>query len=414
MTTTPFTVDPSWSLEQALAAAWEKYTTHGKQYGVTGRVRCLIQWANVVGVESATSQLEDALQRGVLADQFSKSTIRKLRKAFQGMPTLAPTRPQLDLQGTVRWMAVQTYENETDFLVKVVPRLARALGFGDDQIFFQQRLQGPTAMYADAVLAPTQAGPPHVLIEVGLSPYRRRARLGELMRAMMQASRAPLGMYVSPSELVVFDSDGERGIGVEATPEDFNTVRALLQNPGVGHALEEQPAPGAAGAAFDSLLRAVDGAKTNDEKKKTLEALASELLSAMPSWRCKYANLVTKSAEIDIVVEQTGAVPDALSEFGRYAFVECKNWRKPVDAKHIRDFIGKMKSARVRLGIVFSMMGVTGEQQGTDALREIERAYASDQLAVVVISRDDFRACADPDQFLAMVDERIDRLRFDM
>jgi hypothetical protein len=60
------------------------------------------------------------------------------------------------------------------------------------------------------------------------------------------------------------------------------------------------------------------------------------------------------------------------------------------------------------------MRGVTGEQQGTDALREIEKAYGSDQMAVVVISREDFRACADPNQFLALVDERIDRLRFDM
>lgn len=414
MAKTPFTVDPSWSLEEALAAAWEKYTTSGQQYGVTGRVRCLIQWANVVGVEKATSQLEDALRSGALDDQFSKSTIRKLRKAFQGMPKQVPPRPPLDLQGSVRWMAAQRYENETDFLAKAVPPLARSLGWGDDQLFFQMRIQGPMAMYADAVLASTRSGPPHVLIEVRMTRYQPRTGLLERMRAMMEASRAPLGVYMSPNELVVFDAHGERGIGVDAAPEDFDKVRAMLQNPGASTQPEEQPAPGSAGATFDGLLQAVDGATTNDEKKKTLEALASVLLSGMPSWRCKYANLVTKSAEIDIVVEQTGAVTDALSEFGRYALVECKNWQKPVDAKHIRDFIGKMRSARVRLGIVFSMRGVTGEQQGTDALREIEKAYASDQMAVVVISRDDFRACADPNQFLALVDERIDRLRFDM
>jgi hypothetical protein len=411
---TPFTVDPSWSLEQALEAAWEKYTTGGQQYGVTGRVRCLIQWANVVGVEKATSQLEDALRRGVLADQFSKSTIRKLRKAFQGMPKQAPPRPPLDLQGTVRWMAAQRYENETDFLAKAVPPLARALGWGDHQLFFQMRLPGPTVKYVDAVLAPTRTAPPHVLIEVRTTRYQPKIGLLQHMRLMMEVSGAPLGVYLSPDELVVFDEHGEQGLGIDAAPDDFNKVRDLLQNPGAFTQPEEQPAPGSAGATFDSLLQAVDGATTNDEKKKTLEALASVLLSGMPSWRCKYANLVTKSAEIDIVVEQTGAVPDALSEFGRYALVECKNWRKPVDAKHIRDFIGKMKSARVRLGIVFSMRGVTGEQQGTDALREIEKAYASDQMAVVVISRDDFRACADPNQFLALVDERIDRLRFDI
>lgn len=123
---------------------------------------------------------------------------------------------------------------------------------------------------------------------------------------------------------------------------------------------------------------------------------------------------MTKSAEIDLVVEQRGPVPTALSGFGRYALVECKHWNKPVDAKHIRDFIVKMQRARIRLGIVVSMRGVTGEQQGTDALREIERAYEKDQPAIVVISQEDFRACTDPSKFLALVDERIDRLRFDL
>jgi Restriction endonuclease len=311
-------------------------------------------------------------------------------------------------------MAAQQYENETDFLVKAVPPLARALGWGDDQLFFEMRLQGLAPMYADAVLAPTRTAPPLILIEVRMKPYEPQTGLLQRMRMMMAASGASLGVYLSPGELVVFDARGERAIGVDSAPADFEMVRSALKNPGAPTQPEEKPAPDSPGSTFEGLLQAVDSATTNDEKKKSLESLAAALLSGMPSWRCKYTNLVTRSAEIDIVVEQTGAVPDALAEFGRYALVECKNWQRPVDAKHIRDFIGKMQSARVRLGIVFSMRGVTGEEQGTDALREIQKAYAMAQTAVVVISREDFRACADPKQFLALVDERIDRLRFDL
>jgi len=412
---TPYTVDPSWSLEEALAAAWEKYTTDGQQYGVTGRVRCLIQWANVVGVENATNQLEDALRRGVLDDQFSQSTIRRLRKAFQGMPRRAAAQPPVDLPATIRWMTAQKYENETDFLAKAVSPLTRALGWADDQLFFEIRVPGEEVRYVDAVLAPSRISTPHILIEVRLALYREGLGFGPRMRAMMSATGAQRGLYMCPDEMVVYLNSGQRMYSLRgASAAVLDELRGLLANPGASAGPDEQPLPGSAGATFDALLQAVDGATTNNEKKKTLETLAGALLSGMPSWRCKYTNLVTKSAEIDIVVEQTGAVPDALSEFGRYALVECKNWQKPVDAKHIRDFIGKMKSARVRLGIVFSMRGVTGEQQGTDALREIEKAYASEQMAVVVISREDFRACTDPKQFLALVDDRIDRLRFDM
>jgi hypothetical protein len=412
----PFTADPNWSLEQALAAAWEAYPTSGQQFGVTGRVRCLIQWANVAGVERATRELEDAVKRGVLHGEFSKSTIATLRKAFAGMPKREPAAPPRDLQHMLQWVAAQTYENEMDFLAKAVPPLARALGWGDDQMFFRTRLPGEIPSYADAVLAPARTSTPRVLIEAGLRRYQPGLRLHERLRSMMAASRADVGAFLSPEELVVVDARGEQGFSLASIGRaDADQVQAMLgRRPGVAAEPEQIPAPGSADATFDALLQAVDDAATNDEKKKSLESLATALVKGLPSWRCKYTNLVTRSAEIDIVVEQVGDVPTALSEFGRYALVECKNWSKPVDAKHIRDFIGKMRNANVRLGIVFSTKGVTGEGHGTDALREVQQAYSKERIAVVVISRDDFRACADSGKFLALVDERLDALRFDM
>jgi hypothetical protein len=331
-------------------------------------------------------------------------------------PKRASAAPPRDLQRTLRWVAAQTYKNEMDFLAKAVPPLARALGWGDDQIFFQTRLPGAIPSYADAVLAPARTSMPRVLIQAGLRRYQPGLRLHERLRSMIAASGAEVGVFFCPEELVVVDSRGERGFSLaNIGRDDADQVKAMLgRSPGVAPEPEQQPAVGTVDETFDALLQAVDDATTNDEKKKSLENLAAALVTGMPSWRCKYTNLVTRSAEVDIVVEQVGDTPTALSEFGRYALVECKNWRKPVDAKHIRDFIGKMRNANVRLGIVFSTKGVTGEGQGTDALREIQQAYFKEQIALVVISRDDFRACADPEKFLALVDERLDALRFDL
>jgi Restriction endonuclease len=416
-------IEPNWSFEEALEAAWKQYRGTGPQLGVSSRARFLIQWANVVGRERATRELEDGLKRGLLAD-LSKSTIGRLRKAFRGMPKRAPAQSRGDLLDTLRWIASQKYENETDFLAKAVWPFARALGWADDQLFFQKQLPGHDGRYADAVIATSRTSAPKLLIEVKLDRYAPRTGLLEFMRSMMETSGAEHGVFLAPDELVVFDANGERLFRLrEITREASGQIAAMLGGPRrspqpkdepEGRLEPEQRPDDKSADGFERLLLAVDSASTNDEKKKSLEQLAAALLSGMPAWRCKYANLVTKSAEIDIVVEQRAAVPYALSEFGRYALVECKNWKKPVDAKHIRDFIGKMRNARVRLGMVFSKRGVTGQQQGTDALREIQQAYAKDQTGVVVISEEDFRACTNPERFLALVDERIDRLRFDL
>lgn len=144
--------DPSWTFEQALEAAWREYPSPGMQFGITNRIRFLVQWANVVGGDRATREFEDAEQRG-LVKEFSDYARRKLRKTFRGMPRLAPRESPHDLRGILRWIAAQSFENETGFLAKAVPPFARAVGWNDDQLFFQMRLPGEEGKYADAVLA---------------------------------------------------------------------------------------------------------------------------------------------------------------------------------------------------------------------------------------------------------------------
>ncbi|MCL4552513.1 MAG: restriction endonuclease, partial [Candidatus Marsarchaeota archaeon] len=94
---------------------------------------------------------------------------------------------------------------------------------------------------------------------------------------------------------------------------------------------------------YSAALAKTKKARTNEQKKQSLEGLAKLLFQGIPFLSFKYSNLRTASAEIDLVFLYRGFKETTVfDELGRYFLVECKNWKDPVGAKHVRDFIGKM------------------------------------------------------------------------
>lgn len=79
----------------------------------------------------------------------------------------------------------------------------------------------------------------------------------------------------------------------------------------------------------------------------------------------------------------------------------------------IRDFLGKLEKVRCRLGIIFSRNGITGEQRGEDAVREIHSAYDRNQTSIIVVSADDLAGPMTPADFLQLLEAKLDALRFD-
>ena len=79
----------------------------------------------------------------------------------------------------------------------------------------------------------------------------------------------------------------------------------------------------------------------------------------------------------------------------------------------MRDFIGKMLKSRTRLGILFAKNGITGEGTGLDALREIQSAYDRDGIFLLVLSLSDLGEIKNGGDFIALLDLKSDKLRFD-
>jgi len=166
---------------------------------------------------------------------------------------------------------------------------------------------------------------------------------------------------------------------------------------------------------YSQQLQSVLLARTNDEKKKSFEGLAKLLFDGISFLSCKYTDLRTASGEIDIVVQYHGWKKlTVFDEFGRYFLVECKNWKSSVGAKQVRDFIGKLQKAKLRLGVLFARNGISGAHGGADALREIHAAFDAHRLYILVISEEDLKAIEHGTNFYLILDRKIDNLRFDL
>lgn len=165
---------------------------------------------------------------------------------------------------------------------------------------------------------------------------------------------------------------------------------------------------------YSKALESARKAETNADKKTTLEKLAKMLFESIPFLTCKFTNIRTASSEIDLVIQYKGWIETTVfDDLGTYFLVECKNWKEPVGAKHVRDFIQKIEKSMLNLGVLIAPQGVTGANQGMDALREIHSAFDRLGLYVVVVRLDQLRAIEEGADFYQILEEEIARLRFD-
>ncbi len=87
--------------------------------------------------------------------------------------------------------------------------------------------------------------------------------------------------------------------------------------------------------------------------------------------------------------------------------VECKNWQAPVDSVTVRAFIDKLRSARLKVGILVAANGVTGDAgERTAAKNVIDRAFDRDGIALIVITRAELESFRSKEDVLAFLQDR--------
>jgi hypothetical protein len=350
--------------------------------------------------------------------RFSKELAEELERdgrivfSSSGQPRLKrylyESREQL--RDLLHGLPNETFEHESDFTRKVIPRLAQILNYAELETFYDY---GGKRYRADVVLSSSIESKPWVVLELKKT---KPINIGDWIyqaRRYLDAFDCHIGVVVSPEILVIISGKEVKRFDLRAlTAEQSEEIlRVLERNAQPSLLPDKAPTHG----VLVDLIESVERTETNEEKGKSLEALARFLFDSVPPLRCKYSNLQTRSSEIDLVIEydrSKGTLP-LFEELGRYCLVECKNWSKPVGVAPVRDFMGKLDKCKTKLGVIFSKNGVTGVDAGADALREIQSRFDRDGLFLLVFSLEDLRGIRDGKAFSEALDRKADSLRFD-
>jgi len=76
----------------------------------------------------------------------------------------------------------------------------------------------------------------------------------------------------------------------------------------------------------------------------------------------------------------------AILSLGDYLIIECKNWEKPASASVVREFASRLRTAKVKTGVLASKMGITGAKRRSGGARDtIGKEYLHDSTAILVL-----------------------------
>jgi len=306
-----------------------------------------------------------------------------------------------------------TFRSELEIIKKIVPKLAQILGYDEQEIFYDY---GRGRLRADAIFSGSIEAAPWIILEIKGLRGGPIADWIDQVRRYLNSFDGRLAIVVSPNTFLLVSNHLEaqfnlRELSINQTEEILKFLEEVFaEEPNNSTTLAKRTLY----SSIENLIEAAEVATTNKEKGKTLERLSQFLIDNAPSLSCKYTNLITRSSEIDIVIEYDSAKGSILlfEDVGRYSLVECKNWSKPVGASTVRDFLGKLEKTKTKMGIIFAKRGITGAESGLDALEEIRAKFSRDGVFVVVFSFEDLRGINDSKSFLEALDVKADNLRF--
>ena len=153
--------------------------------------------------------------------------------------------------------------------------------------------------------------------------------------------------------------------------------------------------------------------KLGDGRGKTLERLATYLLSCMPGCRT-LCRAKSPSTDYDIVCSIDGFEVDFRSELGRYFVCECKDWKDPADFSSMAKFCRVLDSVKSHFGILFSKKGISGEGKTKDAEREQLKVFQDRGMVIIIVDENDIKQVANGENFVNMLKKKYERVRLDL
>lgn len=167
---------------------------------------------------------------------------------------------------------------------------------------------------------------------------------------------------------------------------------------------------------FDGLLKKYRTAK---EKGNILENLASCLMFSEKNVFSLMRNARTSSNEIDLLVTLSDrgkvVVPKLYSFLGEKFLCECKNYNRTLGVTYVGKFYSLLKASDSKVGILFTIKGVTGKGDWKDSKAFIHKVALKEDISILVFELNDYKRIKEDNiLFLDLVEEKYQSLMNDI
>ncbi|RWN98188.1 restriction endonuclease [Mesorhizobium sp.] len=144
------------------------------------------------------------------------------------------------------------------------------------------------------------------------------------------------------------------------------------------------------------------------EKGAALETVVQETFCLFEGVGLLYTNATDEagSLELDIVLynQAHGA---GLPFLPNYIIIECKNWAQPVNCATLRAFTSKLRSMRLKFGLLVAANGITGvAAEHTASHAHLRDEFKMDGVIVLVLTRAEFVALTATEELGALLRQK--------
>ncbi|MDE6004689.1 MAG: hypothetical protein K2G88_04820, partial [Oscillospiraceae bacterium] len=130
-------------------------------------------------------------------------------------------------------------------------------------------------------------------------------------------------------------------------------------------------------------------------------------------------NVKTSSNEIDLLVTLSDKgkiiVPKLFSFLGEKFLCECKNYNARLSITYVGKFYSLLKATNSKIGILFTINGVTGINDWKDSKAFIRKVALKEDVAILVFEINDYKEIKENNvQFLDLVEKKYRSLMNDI
>jgi hypothetical protein len=165
------------------------------------------------------------------------------------------------------------------------------------------------------------------------------------------------------------------------------------------------------------LFDKVKQSKDTNTKGSSLELFSTYLFFTEPNFLV-ISNIKTIDSQIDLLLRNLNVSDPIFLEFGTYILVECKNWEEKVGTPTIKKFIGDLRYASSKCGILLTKEGVTDKGNQVDeegnALYTIRKEYHKDGIVIMYFTENDIENIIEgKTNLFSILIRKYEEIRFD-